>query len=139
MTRRSAARAKTMSQIRPWQAALFVVAILVLGGSVVLSMMGSRGVRNANSVVMVDVKTGDLFEFSVSGHMAVFVPEMNPETGQETLLSVYRDDEGAWRLTGGSISALQDLQKQGVDTSAVGDGRGPLQVSDRSVQTVRKG
>lgn len=126
-----------MSQIRPWQAALFVVALLVLGVSLGWSILGRQRVRNADAVVLVDAHTGDLYRYPVTGRRAVMLPEKNPDTGEYTLLSVYKDDEGNWRLTGGATAALADMQAGGAETPAISDPRGPVSVSGTTIEAVR--
>lgn len=133
-TRRSAARAKTMSQIRPWQAALFVVAILVLGGSVVWSVMSGRGAKHINAIHLVDVTNGDRFIVDVSGHAAAMYPEKNPDTGEYSLWPAHKDDEGVWRLEPRAMAELRELK---ADRSAVDDSTGKVEVTDRSPRKIR--
>lgn len=73
-------------KIKPWQIALFVVAILAVLGTTVLSM-GSDEPRLTKRVLLVDVTTGQLFEKNTNSGAAV-IPELNPETGKATLLPV---------------------------------------------------
>jgi len=137
MTRQTAARTKTMSQIRPWQAALFVVAILVLGVSLWWSVMGGERVRETDRVYVVDLASGDRYTVNVSGHAAAMYPEKNPETGEYSLWPIYKDDSGTWKL---EPRAMADLQGIDTDKSAlVNPATGEVKVSDRSPRRIQPG
>ncbi len=82
-----------MGSARPWQIILFVLAVLALAGGLFLSCRG--GVDLADSILMVDVNSGDRFRFDTSGKRGVIIPAKHPETGERTLLPIYEMD-GQW-------------------------------------------
>lgn len=87
-----------MDNIRPWQIILFIAAIGVLGFSAWKFGFGSsiEG-QMADSMMMVDVQTGQLYEVDVSGQRGVLIPARHPETNEVALLPVF-DEGGEWFL-----------------------------------------
>ena len=97
-----------MQNVRPWQVVLFVVAVIGLATGVFI-MSSGRGLDLSDSIIMVDVETGELFRFSVAGNRGVGVPNFNPDSGNLSLLPVKKDENGEWRLTERSRPILADL------------------------------
>jgi len=105
-----------MRQVKLWQIVLFVAA----AGAILFTVLATRGpgLDLADSIVMVDVETGELFSFSIDGKRGVGIPNYNPRSGRLTLLPVARDDSGAWMLTERARPMVADL---GVEPHAVMD------------------
>lgn len=96
-----------MRSIKPWQIALFVVAGLVLAGSLWFSLR-SKAIDMADSITMIDVTTGDVYIFSTKGRKGVFIPEDNPDTGMISLMPIHK--EGAdWYVPKRYLAAFEDL------------------------------
>lgn len=85
-----------MGSVRPWHYILFGAAIVALGIGLYFSM-GSK-VDLADSILMVDVRTGDRFRFDTGGRRGVTVPAKHPETGERTLLPVVQGEDGKWYI-----------------------------------------
>ena len=88
-----------MDRLKPWQIVLLVVAAVVLGGSLWISLGGSR-VPNPSDVIVADVESGDLYVLDTSGRKIVLLPATNPETGARTLFPVRKEEDGSWVITG---------------------------------------
>lgn len=95
--------------LRWWHYLLFAAAIAAVAWGARVGFSRSGGVKLVNSVTLVDVKTGDLFEFDVSGHRPVVVPEKNPQTGEHTLVVAYKTENGSWRIYERQLSALDTI------------------------------
>ena len=68
------------------------------------------GIRFARSVTLVDVNSGQLFEFALDGR-AVSIPARNPDAGVRSRLPV-REREGRWFLAPREAAALASLPVQ---------------------------
>lgn len=123
-----------MGDAKPWQIALIVVAVIGLGFSV-WKFGFSQGPDLPNSVLLVDVKTGNLFELQLGGRKAAYYPERHPDTGERTLMPVVKQENGTWQIGPRLLPALQDVPG---DTPAVTDpGSGTVNVVDASPRRVR--
>ncbi|MCA9276097.1 MAG: hypothetical protein KDA29_08730 [Phycisphaerales bacterium] len=87
-----------MDSIKPWQIVLFLAAIAVLGFSIWKFGAGS-GVESqmADSMMLVDVQTGQLFEADIRGQRGILIPAKNPDSQKVSLLPVFEED-GQWYL-----------------------------------------
>lgn len=88
-----------MSQAKPWQIA--VVALGLVGGiaGVVYAVRSNPGLDLAKSILYVDAQTGELFDMVIPSKGSLGVPEKNPTTGKDTLLPVFQDESGNWRVS----------------------------------------
>lgn len=124
-----------MDNVKPWQIILIVVAIAFLGFSV-WKFGFSHGPDLPDSVILVDVKTGDLFRLDISGRKAGYYPELNPDTGERALIPAYKADDGTWMISRHSLPVLQDVTG---DTPAVLDrGSGRVEVKNESIRALRR-
>lgn len=98
-----------MGNVKPWQIILIVVAFGALGFSV-WKFGFTGGPDLPDSVLLVDVKTGDLFELDIGGRKAAYYPEKHPDTGDRTLMPVMQGDDGSWRIGGRMLPALEDVK-----------------------------
>ncbi|HYF15011.1 MAG TPA: hypothetical protein VD971_08075 [Phycisphaerales bacterium] len=103
-----------MGEARPWQVAVVVVGLLVLIGSVVYQCTASNDVSLADSVIMVDVSTGELIESRYPKNRPVSFPAEHPETKSKTLMPAVQDPEtGRWMVEGRYVSYLKNLGSLG--------------------------
>lgn len=121
-----------MGSARPWQIILFVLALLVLSGGLFLSCRG--GVHLADSILMVDVKTGDRFRFDTSGRKGVGVPAKHPDTGIRTLLPIIERD-GNWLIATRYRIALESMED---DVVVVDYETFQVTLSDASIRAGKK-
>ncbi len=120
-----------MGSARPWQVILFILALLALSGGLFLSCRG--GVNLADSLLMVDVKTGDRFRFDTGGKRGTGVPGKHPDTGERTLLPIVERD-GAWYLSDHYRTGLEHIEGE---NPAVDLATYEVQISDASIRSGR--
>lgn len=126
-----------MGDVKPWQLILMIAAIGVLGFSVWNFGFKSKGDLDllADSVVMIDVTTGDLFEFSLKGRRGVVVPAVNPDTGTRTLIPVEPGPEGqGWSVSERNLNVLRSLE---VQISAIDRSTGRATPSGQTPKRIR--
>jgi len=85
-----------MDGIKPWQLAIIIIGLVGGIGLVGWNLFGGEKIQQADSVVMVDVNSGELFQFSVKGSKSVLIPARHPDTGERTLLPVDKGEDGGW-------------------------------------------
>lgn len=95
-----------MDRMKPWQIALFIIAAVVLGGSLAFSFIGGKSVDKAERIYLVDLRTGKLYYAPVTARGAVLVPARDPETKERTLYQVMERDDGSWELEFRSASSI---------------------------------
>jgi len=85
-----------MDGVKPWQ--LVVIAVGLLGGLGLLGwqLFGGKAINPPDSLMLIDVTTGQRFIADIGGKKTVILPEKNPETGEYTLLPISKGDEGKW-------------------------------------------
>ncbi|MCW5777439.1 MAG: hypothetical protein KIS87_13465 [Phycisphaeraceae bacterium] len=116
------------------QIVLFATAAASVACAVIAVSHGDR-LELRTSVFMVDVSTGELFRFPITGSRGVGVPNFNPETNALSLLPVRRDEGGQWRVVTRALSFLDDLE---VEACAVQDrSTGLVRVRSDRARTVR--
>ena len=87
-----------MGELRPWQIAVMVLAVVVLSGSILWQCNDqSKVIDLANHVTVADVVTGDLFDAPLPSGKAVVYPAKNPETGQVSVFPV-ASEAGQWQV-----------------------------------------
>ena len=84
-------------RISPKQAVLVALGAIGLAYTTYTVFWGSDRVDVVKSVFAIDSTTGQLYELALNGQTAAF-PEINPDTGAETLLPVALDENGNWVL-----------------------------------------
>lgn len=120
---------QSMSQAKPWQIAVVALGLLGGVGGVVYAVRSNPGIELASSVPMVDVITGELFDFEIPKKGSLVFPEINPATGKETLFPVIKDEAGNWKLAERYAGGLQDL-KMKPEELAVDRATGAVRVKD---------
>lgn len=96
-----------MEGVKPWHVVLIVAAVLVLSGSVLWQCSHSEKVEISDTIVVVDVVSGDLYESALPKKMVVF-PAVNPSSGTKTLLPAYTKD-GKWYLAANYRPMVKDV------------------------------
>lgn len=91
-------------KVKAWQIALFVAAAAVLAVSIAYTFRGS-GVEFADKVMLVDVKTGQVFSVDTSKR-TIGIPARHPETGERTLYPIRRENGGEWVIEPRALGAL---------------------------------
>jgi hypothetical protein len=84
-----------MQGVKPWQLAVIVIGLLVGGGLIAWQGLTSNEVKLAESVVVVDVLTGELFEVPLPEGQAISFPLKNPNSGKAALIPAAQVD-GKW-------------------------------------------
>lgn len=98
----------SMEKIKPWQIVLIVVAAAVLGFSV-WKQMSKPSVELPNSVIVVDVATGELYRMKLGKRNGAYFPERHPDTGKLSLMPVEKNDSGDWYIVEHAMPALEDI------------------------------
>jgi hypothetical protein len=104
-------------KVKPWQIALIVIGMLVGVGSAVYTLLGSGGPELANSILLVDVETGQLYRADVH-NKAVMLPARRPGDGKVALLRVRKDESGKYYVGERDLRLIEHLDK-GVEVKAV--------------------
>lgn len=97
-------------QAKPWQIALIVIGLLVGVGSAAWFVLGGDRVTLANSILMVDVDTGDVFEVNLD-RTRISNPALHPETGKLQLVRLDKDEDGTLFVNGRDLDLLKFLDK----------------------------
>ncbi len=87
-----------MGEARPWQIAVIVVGLIVMVGGVLYQCSGGS-VAFADSIVLVDVASGELVEAPFPKGQSVMFPATNPDTKSGTLYPAELKD-GKWFVQG---------------------------------------
>ena len=96
---------------KPWQMAVVVLGLLVGGGSIFYNLAFSGQVDLDNTVRMVDVETGELFEFTISLNRTISVPARRTQTKQIALMRIIKDEAGQWHVPSRDMALLPGLDK----------------------------
>ena len=103
-------------KVKPVQLVVLIAGVLALGWTTWRLATQDSGPKMADSLRLVDVTTGELFIFPLTGGGAIF-PELNPGTGKRLLLPIHEVD-GKYRVTPRALGLVPDL---GVDPKAIID------------------
>jgi len=104
-----------MSDIKPWQIGLIIVAIAVLAFSG-WRMMGSGVVAGPDGHMTVDIMTGQLYMVQKGKAKGIMYPVKNPETGDRTLYPVTQEDGSeTWELHPRSAGSITDQLRKDSD------------------------
>lgn len=121
-----------MRNWKRWRVPVYAVAALVLIVVAWRFRSDGRIPRTADSVLLVDVVTGDRFRADVSGRRGIVIPATHPETGEPTLYPA-DEREGALRLVERYAAPLNDLEGElAVDRETL-----DVRVSEARVRALR--
>lgn len=101
-----------MGKVKPWQIVVMVVAVVAVAASAYLSLNKDKGPKLIDEITMVDVTSGDLFVFPLTGKKSVAIPELNPDTGKRTLMPTYRNEAGEWTIGPRDRDALNAFKNE---------------------------
>lgn len=104
-------------KVKPWQIAVIVIGLLVGVGSAMYQLLTSSGPKLSDSMLLIDVETGEVFRASTTGN-GIMLPARRPDTGKIALLRLRKDDEGKYYVTPRDLSLLQFLDKD-VEVKAI--------------------
>lgn len=96
-----------MGEAKPWQVAVIVVGLLVMVAGV-LYQCKSGGVEFADSIVLVDVASGDVLEAPFPKGRPVMFPAKHPDTQSATLYPAELKD-GKWFVDGRYIPYIPKI------------------------------
>jgi len=109
-----------MSDIKPWQIILIIVALAVLAFSG-WRMLGSGVVAGPDGQMTVDILTGQLYDVRKGKAKGIMYPAKNPETGERTLFPlIQEDDTDSWILNPRLESAVTDEMRKKSDALGAG-------------------
>jgi hypothetical protein len=126
-----------MSHAKPWQIAVVALGLIGGIGGIVYSVRSNPGLDLAKSILYVDAQTGELYEIDIPSKGSLGIPEKNPSTGKDTLLPVFQDDSGSWRVSERYKSALSDMGLK-PDELAVDPKTGLVKVKEGNPKKVSK-
>jgi hypothetical protein len=95
-----------MGDIKPWQIVVLVAAVVVVIASAYLTFGRSDMPEMASELTLVDITTGDMFIYPLSGHRALSIPGKNPDTGKAALFPVGKDESGVWTVSLRDLGSL---------------------------------
>lgn len=106
-----------MSELRPWHIGVLVLGVVVLSVSVYRELNDdSKVLLIADSVTVVDVVTGELFDSPLPSGKAVLYPAKNPGTGQMSVFPVDGKD-GKWTIPDRYLPQVKDFVGARKDTA----------------------
>lgn len=94
-----------MEGLRPWHLALFALAGIAVVVSLVFSLGSDNTPTMSKRVVLVDVTSGELYEFSTRKRPSI-IPERHPQSGVRVLYPARKDEAGKWFVEGRYINAV---------------------------------
>jgi hypothetical protein len=106
-----------MQGVKPWQLAVIVIGLLVGGGLITWQGFSPGAVKLADSIMLVDVTTGEIFEAPLPSDRTVGFPAKSPTTGKETLLPATQI-EGKWFVGSRYREFVKDIVQSAGATSA---------------------
>ncbi|MEM1072007.1 MAG: hypothetical protein AAGB48_04815 [Planctomycetota bacterium] len=111
-----------MNGAKPWQIALIVLGLIGGIAGVVFALGSNSGPDMADSMVLVDIETGNLYSVSIKNR-SVMTPMEHPDTGRRTLHRVIRDDEGGYKISRRRLGGLQNDELVNTDVVDLDSGR----------------
>lgn len=126
-----------MQSAKPWQIAVVVLGLLGGVAGIVFAFRANPGLDLADSVMMVDVVSGELFEFAIPKKGSLVFPEIHPDTRKETLFPVYKDPSGAWKLVERYSGALPSLNLK-PEEMAVTAATGLVKVKSEKIRKISR-
>lgn len=97
-----------MKGVKPWQIVVLVAGVLALAVSLYLSFHGRDEVEFADSMMMVDLETGQLIEAPLPKGRAVLPPAKNPATQRKSFFPVQSKD-GKWFVNSLYVRYVKDF------------------------------
>lgn len=121
-------------RVSPVQVGVLIVGLIAVGYLVVTLTRTDRVVINTE-IMLADVVTGQLYKMDTARRSA-FIPEVNPDTGKETLFPVMQDEAGNWVLSPNHREGVRRLSEK---PTAVADLRsGRVSVSGEGIRVLQR-
>ena len=114
-----------MQGARPWQIVVVILGLLVGGLGVYMSLGTSDGIEIADSIMLVDVQTGDLYRVDVSKR-GIVLPMAVPGTDRKSMMPCHEQD-GKWFVGDRFLESVKGIDK---DTKAVNLSTGEITVTN---------
>ena len=122
-----------MSGAKPWQIALIVIGLLAGVAGLVVALTGGSRVEMADSAVLVDVTTGELYRVNINNR-SITIPMKRGDTGERVLLHASKDETtGRWTVPQRYRIALQ--QFNGIDTVDIDRESGVIDIPESAEPT----
>jgi len=121
-------------RVSPVQVGVLIVGLIAVG-YLVYSLTRSTRVVMDTEIVLADVTTGQLFRLDTSKRSA-FIPEVNPDTGKETLFPVTKDDEGNWVLSANHRGAVRSMSDKPAAVTDLRSGR--VNVTGQDIRRIER-
>ncbi len=107
-----------MQGVKPWQLAVIVIGLLVGGGLIAWQTVSSDEVELADTIIVVDAVSGEIFRSPLPSGRSFSFPMVNPATGKETILPV-AEIEGKWFVSAnfrGLLKGIEGASKGPIDS-----------------------
>lgn len=111
-------------KVKGWQLAVIVLGLLVGGGLVGYSVMGSGDADLPDTMYLVDVESGELYSYPLSSGRSLILPARRMDSGKIALVRINKEDEG-WVVSERDLGSLGALD-QGIPTKAIDTETGKL-------------
>ncbi len=121
-------------RVSPVQVGVLIVGLIAMG-YLVYSLMRPTGVTVDTEIVLADVTTGQLFSLDTAKGSA-FIPEVNPDTGKETLFPVIKDEQGNWVITPNHRGSVRSISEKPVAISDLRSGR--VNVASQDIKPITR-
>ncbi|MBK7405405.1 MAG: hypothetical protein IPJ41_12430 [Phycisphaerales bacterium] len=119
-----------MEQVKRWQIVVFVAAVAAMAFGVWWSLGRGPTAKSSHETLLVDVTTGDLFDFSTK-NKGVVIPERNPDTGKIALFPVQKTEGGEWVVESRYLGKTALKEVEG-DPKMLDAGTGKVKVSSET-------
>jgi len=97
-----------MSGLRPWHIVLLAVSVLALGVSVYFSFSNEDAVDFADSMILIDLETGELVDAPLPKKRSVIPPATNPTTKRRVMFPAEQKD-GKWFVHKRYLAYVKDF------------------------------
>lgn len=105
-------------KVKGWQIVVIVLGLLVGGVLVGYSVFGAGDGDLADSMYLVDVETGSLYQYSITSGRSLILPARRMDTKQIALVRITREADGSWVVSQRDLASLGGLD-QGISTKAI--------------------
>lgn len=120
-------------RIKPWQIAVIVIGLLVGLGSAVYQLVAPSGPQLPDSMLLIDVETGQIYRASTHGN-GIMLPARRPDTGKIALLRLRTEDNGQYVVSPRDLGLLDSLD-QGVEIKAIDAESGKVLHPSKDIKT----
>lgn len=97
-------------RIKPWQIAVIVIGLLVGLGSAVYQIVAASGPDLPDSMLLIDVETGQVYRASTHGN-GIMLPARRPDTGKIALIRLRTGENGEYEVAPRDLGLLDYLDK----------------------------